>query len=611
MAFDSDDDARSDDSETRTYPPRQAHKIAWKKAKERVNGVDALIGDHPELQAISTAAAELESAQRSLREGGSKSKVLRATAKCRKTASRIVDEMAPKRNTSSLSKSNQESETAKARLLTWRPSFQCKPVPVSPTTSDRDGFEGHGKVFASSSVVDGSCVREQTSSSVLASVVSGMEGDDDEEKEDEQQEEKEEQMAGNDYDGVIGEGNKPTLSSTLSANGILDEGDPIDADAGSSPSPSAETLRRKAKADAATRNGDYAGGLSEYDILLTSADALSVPELHVAVASNAALCALKLSAVQGSWIGAQRTLRRVVGFCDEALLIDCTAAKAHFRRGCALEALEDFLGAREAYELAMRYEPSDPLIQSAVKRAACYDASAGNCGRKESSLLADARARLLASDAAWRRILSEGDLLRRKANAASDESRCLLTACCICFKDVGEVGFYALPCSHGPFCQACRARVDQEAGLNRGDLAQTRRGEIDYTGLRFCPACRKSRSSTSSEGVISKWREGGGELIRTKPIQVPQSSKKHAAKMPEASPHSNPLLGTDALATNSNSVLTLPGSGHRDACNVSAIVDADRSTDTCSDSNAAFVTLNSNGCVAGGGIRELCLCAMD
>merc|ERR1712039_575081 len=69
-------------------------------------------------------------------------------------------------------------------------------------------------------------------------------------------------------------------------------------------------------------------------------------------------------------------LRRTIEFCDGAILLDPANSKAYFRRGCALETLEKYKDARDAYLSAMQLAPNDAGIRKALQRCERY------CGHK-------------------------------------------------------------------------------------------------------------------------------------------------------------------------------------------------------------------------------------
>lgn len=260
------------------------------------------------------------------------------------------------------------------------------------------------------------------------------------------------------------------------------------------PSESAEPeedplLRRKRAGDGAARAEEYSTALTTYEALLEDPRCLS--DLRAAVASNAALCSLKLAPEQKQWGSARRLLRRTVQLCDESLAIN-PIAKAHFRRGCALECLEDFRGARLAYAEAALLAPEDALVRQAADRALCYeDEDAGGHGDEER--VRAARARVLAADPFVRSLFPGAG--RRSAAVANGSS----VACCACSgRASAESCRFAAPCGHGPFCGACRSRLDKVGGL------------------RICPVCMKSSSATSREALVTEWR-GVGQLLKADP----------------------------------------------------------------------------------------------
>ncbi|CAJ1331093.1 unnamed protein product, partial [Effrenium voratum] len=93
----------------------------------------------------------------------------------------------------------------------------------------------------------------------------------------------------------------------------------------------------KERADAQARAGEYAAALRMYEELLEQGGAD-----RLAVLCNAALMALKVAPEQCRWASVKQMLQLALKYSDEALRLNPNNVKAHFRRGCALEALERF-----------------------------------------------------------------------------------------------------------------------------------------------------------------------------------------------------------------------------------------------------------------------------
>eukprot|EP00928_Gymnodinium_smaydae_P013163 TRINITY_DN14806_c0_g1_i1.p1 TRINITY_DN14806_c0_g1~~TRINITY_DN14806_c0_g1_i1.p1 ORF type:complete len:499 (-),score=104.82 TRINITY_DN14806_c0_g1_i1:288-1784(-) len=284
-------------------------------------------------------------------------------------------------------------------------------------------------------------------------------------------------------------------TASVGANDGEGAAEPVDASALQWP----EHLRvKKASADANVRNGAYAAALETYETLIEQADDAVAPELRAVAYSNAALCTVKLAPEQTAWRGVRLLLSRTVDLCDSAIQLDASNVKAHYRRGCALEALEDFRGAREAYERAELLAPADPAVRKATDRAACYEEDECPGGCPDKARVAAARARLLASDRGWRRrapALSAAAERRRTATSrkSSGGEGSIYTRCCHCSADDPAGGYFAAPCGHGPFCSDCRQNVDAA-------------GE-----LRFCPRCRRCPTAGADCGIVAEWRRGSSD----------------------------------------------------------------------------------------------------
>lgn len=219
-------------------------------------------------------------------------------------------------------------------------------------------------------------------------------------------------------------------------------------------------VARKAEADAAARGGDYEDALRVYEDIIESGVActgateeasLEDRELGCAVYSNAALCTLKLSPDERSWPRIAERLRHTVELCDKALYFDSTHAKSHYRRGCALEALERFPEAYRAYERAVAHEPADAKIREAMERMVRYDLA-----ELGAEAYADAQARLETLEPA----LAAREKQRRRKLGQKRSPNAF--ACCRCSGDAQVGNFFALPCGHGPYCRDCRGRIVRE-----------------------------------------------------------------------------------------------------------------------------------------------------
>eukprot|EP00933_Yihiella_yeosuensis_P079440 TRINITY_DN9207_c0_g1_i2.p1 TRINITY_DN9207_c0_g1~~TRINITY_DN9207_c0_g1_i2.p1 ORF type:complete len:292 (-),score=53.46 TRINITY_DN9207_c0_g1_i2:526-1401(-) len=188
-------------------------------------------------------------------------------------------------------------------------------------------------------------------------------------------------------------------------------------------------------------------------------------------------------------------VRQTLRFCDEALALDPYNAKAHFRRGCALESLERFREAYLAYEAAAKLMPSDPRINQAFNRISCYDAS--ELG--EEIARGAERLRKVEAQKQKMRKARKADKFRQamSKDQAVDpriELEASLSKCCWCPNKVRGGDFYASPCGHGPFCGGCRKRIDE-----------------DGSGLSLCPVCRCSVTGSADRAVIKDWQKAPHE----------------------------------------------------------------------------------------------------
>lgn len=168
--------------------------------------------------------------------------------------------------------------------------------------------------------------------------------------------------------------------------------------------------------------------------------------------------------------------------------MDSSNAKAHFRRGCALESLERFAEAAEAYEKALCYEPADSRIRSALTRSARYlQFSQG-----------PERAARIERAAREKNLKGKSSLPPPKKVTPT---KC--GGCCRCSDHVNGEGYFAVPCAHGPYCGQCKASIDREGN-----------------GLPLCMVCMQHPAiATRSQGLIERWEVGLGEPVYTQPAK--------------------------------------------------------------------------------------------
>lgn len=264
--------------------------------------------------------------------------------------------------------------------------------------------------------------------------------------------------------------------------------------------PPSEILERKNLGDAAACRGDFRGGLTAYEQCLAMAgtpdedsmdgeiqskfDCNLDASLHATIFCNAALCTLKLAGMQPTIGHALRMMRRTLRLCDFAVGLDFANSKAHYRRGCALEALERYEEASQAYERASRFESGDPLINEAFDRSCRYIEA-----EMDPKMVGDAKAHL-------QRLQKMKDHVKRPSGLPRPLGRrpkrpaaaCLLSACIGCRADVGSAGRFVRPCGHGPFCIDCQEWIAREG-----------------RGLELCPACRRQPRVHPGLGVVEEW----------------------------------------------------------------------------------------------------------
>eukprot|EP00747_Dinoflagellata_sp_TGD_P168466 gnl/TRDRNA2_/TRDRNA2_194903_c0_seq1.p1 gnl/TRDRNA2_/TRDRNA2_194903_c0~~gnl/TRDRNA2_/TRDRNA2_194903_c0_seq1.p1 ORF type:complete len:633 (-),score=132.89 gnl/TRDRNA2_/TRDRNA2_194903_c0_seq1:79-1839(-) len=312
----------------------------------------------------------------------------------------------------------------------------------------------------------------------------------------------------------------------------------------------AALLDRKRQADASVKREEYQDALAGYEHCLEEGEKAGIfeaerrfraaaksgagldqegrydPEklpLEAALLSNIALCLLRLSPLQHPWSRVTSMLQRTVERCDQALMIEFANAKAHYRRGCALEGLERFAEAFESYEKASRFEPADPNIRAAYDRGLSYVEAAIGPEAFDS-----ARQRLEALDPAMKKMRrkpktlgaeqekqSGGDAPRLLA-AGKKPAEFLLEMCVNCRASTGGEGFMATPCAHGPFCRSCKEHIE---GSRR-----------NKDSLLFCPECRRTSGGIASKagiGIIDGWKLG-----EEAPIKPKQRAQKFGPRKP-------------------------------------------------------------------------------
>jgi len=245
------------------------------------------------------------------------------------------------------------------------------------------------------------------------------------------------------------------------------------------------------------------GALTRYEDLLVEVEAAQV-DLRVALLSNAALCSLRLSTSQANWTHARQLLRRALKFSTEATDLDPTHAKSHFRRGCALESMEQYAEACEAYEEALHLEPTDARIKAALTRTVRYlQFSQGPERAGKIERLARGKKNFNGKSS----LPGPG----KKENATLRYG-----GCCRCYAEVQGEGYFAVPCGHGPFCGQCKASMDRE-------------GKV---GFALCTVCKQHPATTTrSMGMIERWEVGLGQLIQTHPAAAKELAREALSTM--------------------------------------------------------------------------------
>ncbi|CAJ1445057.1 unnamed protein product [Effrenium voratum] len=307
---------------------------------------------------------------------------------------------------------------------------------------------------------------------------------------------------------------KPTQSEALAGH------DPKLAHEGPKPKAAQEAVGKepslKERADAQARAGEYAAALRMYEELLEQGGAD-----RLAVLCNAALMALKVAPEQCRWASVKQMLQLALKYSDEALRLNPNNVKAHFRRGCALEALERFRDAYFAYKDALALDPEDPKVRAAFDRIGRYGPS---------ELGPDLKAQIEAE---------RGPRQMRKGGKAVSAPKVERppdgpwSECCLC-KGAMAVGDekFASPCGHGPFCGACRRRIEE-----------------DGRGLQLCAICQHEGAS-AERVLIEAWL--GAETIqpeRKGPPSRPFGPRLPPEMQPKAPPTFPPREEVAADAT--------------------------------------------------------------
>lgn len=246
------------------------------------------------------------------------------------------------------------------------------------------------------------------------------------------------------------------------------------------PEPENQQLQhKKDQADAKVRAAEHSEALRLYEELLEE----PLERNRVAVLCNAALCALKVAPSQCRWPWVKHMLKLALKYSRAALEMEPTNVKAHFRRGCALEALERFREAYFAYASAFSLDPGDSLIRAAFDRVSRYDASELGDDLKaqiERAAKTSCKTRGRQKPTVSPRVAGQS---AKTASPAGREG----STCCHCSGSCVGGDFLASPCGHGPFCGPCRRRVEE-----------------DGRGLRLCPICRGCDAPAQCV-LISEW----------------------------------------------------------------------------------------------------------
>eukprot|EP00930_Biecheleria_cincta_P047227 TRINITY_DN32690_c0_g1_i1.p1 TRINITY_DN32690_c0_g1~~TRINITY_DN32690_c0_g1_i1.p1 ORF type:complete len:507 (-),score=91.01 TRINITY_DN32690_c0_g1_i1:431-1951(-) len=476
-------------------PPELVHpkKFAQRQfalTKRTLEATDAVLAESQELEALRTAAERCEVALAS----GDRQALAQQVQKCREVAEAAArangcqDELGPMPKC--------KTDSAPASLLSWRPSFKGAMDSTNSSIVEPPG--------AADKLVT---VREQAevadrSEEAVHDTSSG---------ESESQEERLDEV-GND------------TSQDVKADSNMQ--------------------RTKALADRATREQRYQDGLTMYTELLNHEAA--VGQLRVALLCNAAHCALKLAPDQPNWAYATHLLRSIAAWTNEALNIDPDNAKAHFRRGCALECLEQFREAYLAYSAAAELIPEDSCVKESLARVSRY--SEQELGPEISSLLRRSKQVLATQRKADKAAAKKEKRTRFQKAVETPEPRLLPQLepkrldCCYCTGNLkGADGFFARPCGHGPFCGSCCRQIDA----------------VGHE-LPLCPICMKSASSTASQTIIAEWVTGSeveppdteflsGKERRKKfgPRRPPEMAAEAAKKQPVFPPRFGPEAGIE------------------------------------------------------------------
>ena len=242
-----------------------------------------------------------------------------------------------------------------------------------------------------------------------------------------------------------------------------------------------ELREQKDLADAAAKAGNHGHALRMYEEMLEHCPDVG----RVAILCNAALMALKVAPLQGRWPWVKHMLHLALKYSNDALKMDPDNVKAHYRRGCALEALERFRDAYFAYSAAISLDPEDARVRAAFDRIGRYGPNELGVELKAQIEATRPRGK---SRARAKGIQPNGTKkeTQKTSPPPHDPSR-TCSECCLCKGDVVGGDFFAVPCGHGPFCGCCRRHLEE-----------------DGRGLRICQLCRQSDAS-SEQMLISDW----------------------------------------------------------------------------------------------------------
>eukprot|EP00913_Durusdinium_trenchii_P022246 g20901.t1 len=225
---------------------------------------------------------------------------------------------------------------------------------------------------------------------------------------------------------------------------------------------------------------------------------------RVAVLCNAALMALKVAPLQCRWPWVKHMLHLALKYSNEALALEPDNVKArslaHFRRGCALEALERFRDAYFAYSAAFALDPADARIRAAFDRIGRY-------GPHE--LGAELKAQINATGTSWRGSRAKG--ARRAGTAKATETPPpdgpFRSECCFCKASVVGGDLFASPCGHGPFCGRCRRHVEEAGRFVTVPFASALRPVVADPDVNICIVSRREFSDKRTKAWQDKLEE--------------------------------------------------------------------------------------------------------